>query len=75
MIPGIYYSSLGNITISLSNMPEIFSAGFSMIVLTVSSTMRIQIIVKGGLTDSIYVRVFVDSWRAWHKYKGTVISS
>lgn len=74
-MPGIYYSGSSSITTSLLNIPETFSAGFSMLVLPISTTMRIQIIYRGGSENSMYVRPFINDWGSWSKYIGTVISS
>lgn len=74
-MPGIYYSGSSSITTSLLNIPETFSAGFSMLVLPISTTMRIQIIYRGGSANSMYVRPFINDWGSWSKYIGTVISS
>mgnify|MGYP001852381733 CR=1 FL=1 len=75
ILPGIYYSGSSSITTSLLNIPETFSAGFSMLVLPISTTMRIQIIYRGGSENSMYVRPFINDWGSWSKYIGTVISS
>lgn len=73
---GIYCSPQGGVTQTLLNMPEIFTAGFTMIIFNPGGQMPQQVIIRGGTTDTVYIRIRVgDVWRSWYKFTGTAISS
>ena len=63
--PGIYRSTSSAMTKTLKNIPEIFEAGFAMIVFYMSNQSNLQIIFS---INNIYIRGSNSSgWNNWYK--------